>query len=233
MAKVETTKLEHITATVAVTEGGDTTRVDAQLCANLAAYHIQVAAALARQAKRIECEDAGRAFDRAFNPIFWKVSASVLMTWAALETNINQILKTFEDENVCNTGRSERCAFLYVEQVVTKYKGLAKLKGYVLPESDEVFKNFQTLDDFRNALVGFQPEWHGEEEKHAKLCKKMREILKPLTGMPSDAPFPFCHLGYECAEWAVITATGVSAHYARLIGVEDHLAASWLDLELP
>jgi hypothetical protein len=233
MGKADTTKLEHITAAVIASEEGDTKRFDAQLRAILAAYHIQAAAALARQAKRIESENAERAFNRAFNPIFWSASASVLLAWAALEANINQLIKTFEDENAGNTGRVERCSFLYGEPVVTKYKGLARLKESELLESDEIFKNFETLGDFRNTLVDFQPEWHDEEEKHAKLCKKMREILKPPSGMPSDAVFPFCHLGYECAKWAVVTASGVSAHYATLIGVEDHLAASWLDLELP
>ena len=112
-------------------------------------------------------------------------------------------------------------------------KGWRRLKESEFLESDEIFKNFKTLRGFRNALVDFQPEWHDEEEKHAELCERMGKILKPLAGMPSDAPFPFSHLGYECAKWAVATATGVSAHYARLIGVEDHLAAAWLDLTLP
>jgi len=225
MAKAETTKLAHSTATMAAS--------DEQLGATLAAYHIQAAAALARQAKREESDNTAHAFEKVFNPIFWTVSASVLLAWAALEANINQLIKKFEDENAGNTGRIERCSFLYGEQVILKYKGLARLKEQELSESDEIFKNFETFGDFRNALVDFQPEWHDEEEKHAKLCKRMREILKPLPGIPPEAVFPFCHFGYECAKWAVVTASGVSKHYAALIGVEDHLAASWLDLQLP
>ena len=233
MAKAETTKLEHHSATVAASEPGESRRFAAQPHATLAAYHIQAAAALAKQARHIESDAATRAYETAFNPIFWTVSASVVMAWAALEANVNQLIKTFEDENAGNIGRLERCSFLYVEHVVAKYKGLARLKESELLDSDEISKTFKTLRGFRNALVDFQPEWHGEEEKHAELLEKMGKILKPLAGMPSDALFPFSHLGYEGAKWAVVTATGVSAHYARLIGVEDHLAAPWLDLALP
>ena len=54
MAKAETTKLAHSTATVAAS--------DEQLGATLAAYHIQAAAALARQAKREESDNTAHAF---------------------------------------------------------------------------------------------------------------------------------------------------------------------------
>jgi hypothetical protein len=233
MAKAETPKFEHIAATEAVREAGGTARFDTQCHANLAAYHIQAAAAFARQAQRIESENAGHVFDKDCNPVYWTASASVIMAWAALETNINHLIKTFEDENSGNIGLVERGSFLYLEQVVAKYEGLAKLKESELQVTNIIFKNFETLGDFRNALAGFQPEWHDEETKHAELCKKMGEILNPLPGMPSDAVFPICHLGYECAKWAVGTATGFSAHYATLIGAKDQLAVSWLNLELP
>jgi hypothetical protein len=233
MAKAETTKLERATGSAAVSEGGETSKFNAQPRATLAAYHIQVAAALARQAKHIESDDVTRAFDKASNPIFWTVSGSVVMAWAALEANINQHIKTLEEANAGNTGLIERCSFLYLEHVIAKYEGLARLKDYELIESDEIFENLKILRGFRNALVDFQPEWLDDEVKHAELCKRMGEIVKPLFGMPSDAPFPFCHLGYECAKWAVLTAASFSAHYAKLVGIEDHLAASWVDLKLP
>jgi hypothetical protein len=234
MAKAETPKLEQTAPTGNVRDAGRATGLgNTQRHANLAAYHIQAAAAFARQAHRIESENAGHAFDEDSNPVYWTVSASVIMAWVALETNINELIKTFEDENAGNTGLVERGSFLYLENVVAKYEGLAKLKECALQVTNDIFKNFETLGDFRNALAGFQPEWHDEQTKHAKLCKTMREILKPLPRMPSDAVFPACHLGYECAKWAVRTATGFSAHYAFLIGTKDQLAASWLNLELP
>ncbi|WOJ90419.1 hypothetical protein RZS28_03745 [Methylocapsa polymorpha] len=233
MAKAATPKVEHITRAPALADAGGAARRDAQLRANLAAYHIQAAAVLARQAHRIESENAERAFDKECNPIFWSVSASVIMAWAALEANINHLVKTFEDENAHNVGLVERCAFLYREPVAAKYEGLAKLKECELKETSNIFISFAALGDFRDALADFQPEWHDEEGRHAELCQEMREILKPVVGMPADAIFPFCHLSYECAKWAVVTATGVSAHYATLIGAKDQLAASWLDLELP
>lgn len=233
MAKAETPKLEHPTATPAFSDAGGAARLDAQRRANLAAYHIQAAAVFARQAQRIESENAGRAFDKDSNPVFWSVSASVIMAWAALEANINHLVKIFEDENAGNIGLLERCSFLYWDQVAAKYEGLAKLKECELQETNNLFKHFAALGDFRNALADFQPEWHDEEGKHAQLCQTMREILAPVARMPPDAVFPFCHLGYGCAKWAVVTATGVSAHYATLIGAKDQLAAPWLDLELP
>ncbi|HUZ90716.1 MAG TPA: hypothetical protein VMU78_02270, partial [Methylocella sp.] len=128
MAKAETPKLEQATATGAVRNGSTAALGNMQRHANLAAHHIQAAAALARQAHRIESENAGHAFDKDSNPVYWTVSASVIMAWAALETNINQLIKTFEDENAGNIGLVERGSFLYLEQVVAKYEGLAKLK---------------------------------------------------------------------------------------------------------
>jgi hypothetical protein len=229
MTKAETTKVENATATVAVSTSGGTTRLDTQLSANLAAYHIHTAAALARQARSIECEKGGHAFDNAFNPVFWNVSTSVLMAWSALEANINQLFKSFEDENLDKPWQIDRWGFFYIEPVISKYQGLARLKERILPESDEVFENVQALGDFRNALVGFHPDWYHENENHTILCRKLREIIKPL----SNVPFPICYLGYESAKWAVITATDFSAHYAKLIGGEDHLAASSAELELP
>jgi len=62
MAKAETTKLAHSTATVAAS--------DEQLGATLAAYHIQAAAALARQAKREESDNTAHAFEKVFNRSF-------------------------------------------------------------------------------------------------------------------------------------------------------------------
>lgn len=235
MAKAETPK--HA-ATVAasdarVSDARDVANIEAQRRTNLAAYHIQAAAALARQARRMELETAGRAFDNESNPVLWSVSAAVILAWAALEANINQLVKAFEDENAGDTGLIERCSFLYREPVVTKYKGLAKLKERELQATTKIFEDFEVLANFRNALVNFQPEWHDEEGRYAELCQTMRGIVKPPRGMPSDAAFPFCCLGYECAKWAVVTATGVSAQYATLISAEDQLAASWLDLETP
>ena len=88
MAKAETTKLAHSTATVVAS--------DEQLGATLAAYHIQAAAALARQAKREESDNTAHAFEKVFNPIFWTVSASVLLAWAALEANINHLVRSLK-----------------------------------------------------------------------------------------------------------------------------------------
>jgi len=65
-----------------------------------------------------------------------------------LGANINQLIKKFEDENAGNTGRIERCSFLYGEQVILKYKGLARLKEQELSESDEILKTSKHLVTF-------------------------------------------------------------------------------------
>jgi hypothetical protein len=213
--------------------GGNITVTDTKLTVNLAAYHIHTAAALARQARSIESENRRHPLDKVFNPVFWSASSSVLMAWLALKANINQLFKSFEDENLGKPWQIESWGFYYVEPVISKYQGLARLKNRILLDSDEVFENVQVLRDFQNALVGFHPDWYHEKEKHAILCRKMHEIIKSLTELPSNLPFPICYLGYESAKWAVITATNFSAHYAKLIDGEDHLAASWAELELP
>ena len=64
MAKAETTKLEQLTAI----ERGESRRFAAQPHATLAAYHIQAAAALARQARHIESDNGNARLRKGFQP---------------------------------------------------------------------------------------------------------------------------------------------------------------------
>jgi hypothetical protein len=239
MTEVEPAMPEPVTGTIAAVAPRPIGHARMATRANLAGFHLQAAICFARQAYDIELANQGRPFDNASMPIFWNASSSVVMSAAALEARINEMIKETIDSSSTSPEMREKALTLMTgklkgkrdgeSELAFKYQEIARSLGKTVDQSSLIYDSLKALVSFRNELVHFKPEWDHEIGRH----KKASAMLDGKFHAMPNVVFPMSHLTYSGAKWAVDTAREFSAYFATLTGVKDQLAAPWLALELP
>ena len=177
---------------------------------NYSGHHLKGAALFSRTAARIEREFKQPLTDEIRIEYVSVVTASILMSVAALESKINELFLDAVDKN--------RLVFRGVEEWVTdtlqelwpvleekstllKYQlALTVCKKEKFDKGQNPYQDTDRLITLRNALVHYKPEWDTVLKEHRKLesCLKGRFEISPFSHV-NDTFFPNKCIGHGCA----------------------------------
>lgn len=172
--------------------------------------HLMAAATFARAAGLLEKEHAGKSYGPFFDEIRWNVSAAVIMSVAALDANLNELLADVSvDEEFLHL--IERLPFMDRHQYSLWHLGKQKLDLGKAPAQP-----VQLLLDFRNELVHPRPEWDNAQKRHKLLGDKLKSAGVPLTSFKiAGVPiYPLRVMSHGCAAWAVKSALNFGETFA-------------------
>lgn len=152
----------------------------------------------------------GRPLGDFYDQIRQDVVATVLMSVAAMESNINEFL--FEDENFSILSKSAKdtaAELMDRNSILDKYQNtLGLLDAERFDKGTEAnFQHASALIKLRNAITHFKPEWSDEQVFHRKLGKQLNGKFEPSPFFSEDKPlFPERCMSMGCADWAVKTS---------------------------
>jgi hypothetical protein len=182
-------------------------------------HHLQAAATYAREVHRIENEHVGDALGNFFDQIVWQASSAIIMSLAALEGNINEIIDDTAEQNSGRIAYQCRDLLRERESVLEKYVKLAVILDRDFDKGAHQWQHVKLLKDFRNILVHFSPEWSHQNGSHTKISQRLEKKVK-RSPFVAGKLFPHEFLSYDCAKWAVSTALGFETYYVQKLGIE-------------
>ena len=191
-----------------------------------AIQHMMAAARFSRQCGEIQAANAGKPLGPFFDEMIACVSATVMLSVAAMESNINEYLsdpsKLFP---ALNAGATD--AFVSLTNslpILEKYQKVLEVRGLeVLDRGAQLYQDVDILVALRNELVHFHPEWHDEQERHAKLGRKLayRFEPSPFISKENGVMFPQRFVGHGCAQWAVHASLAFIRAFSERVGAND------------
>ncbi len=198
---------------------------------NMAVWHLQSAAKFSRECGLIQQASAGKPYQDSFGNLRRLTCASILMSVAAMESNINEYL---EDSNLLfpslhGDATQQIRELLDRASIDDKYKRLLAFKGKKFDNSGNPYADAMLLIRTRNALVHFRPEWDYQQGTHGKLSKELKYKFEPnpFFGVTDDFEiFPMKMMCHGCSAWAVKTALEFMEEFARLAGIENKFIKS-------
>jgi len=203
---------------------------------NYSGYHLNGAALFSRTAAKIEREYNPPLKDDLRTEYFSAVTASVLMSVAALESKINELYLYAVDRNphifkgvedwIIDT-LQELWFSLEEKPILVKYQlALTICKKEKFDKGQNPFQDANRLITLRNALVHYKPEWDTDLNEHKKLESylKGRFNISPFSHS-NDAFFPKQCIGHGCAAWSVITTINFINEFYKRLGIIGRLVA--------
>ncbi len=215
----------------------------ASLKTNFSFYHLNGAALFSRTAAKIEKENNQPLKDEIRTYYFSAVTASILMSVAALESKINELYLYAVDRNL-NVFRGvedwiidtlqELWPSLEDKPILVKYQlALTVCKKEKFDKGQNPYQDTDRLVTLRNALVHYKPEWDTDLKEHKKLESylKSRFSISPFSHV-NDAFFPKKCIGHGCAAWSVLTTVNfINEFYNRLGLIGGRIPKPDLDTE--
>jgi hypothetical protein len=199
---------------------------------NYSGYHINGAALFARSAAQIESDLSSPLEDEARTKYFSSITASVLMSVAALESKINEIYIFAVDRNpnvfqgvevwIIDT-LQELWSTIEEKPILTKYQlALTVCKKEKFNKGENPYQDAHRLITLRNALVHYKPEWDTVLNEHKKLESYLsnRFPVSPFSHV-NDAFFPKKCIGHGCASWSVKTAVNFIDEFYKRLGIHE------------
>jgi hypothetical protein len=188
-----------------------------------AVQHLMAAARFSRMCGEIEIANAGKPLGNFFDEEIACVSATVMLSTASMESNINEY---FSDIRASFPELSEslrECAFGLIEKksILEKYQYALTFKGKSkIPTGEQPYQDANALIRLRNALVHFKPEWHDEQDEHKKLEKQLigKFAINAFIG-ENGVFFPQQCISYGCTQWAVRSALRFMEKFSDLSGL--------------
>lgn len=188
-----------------------------------AVQHLMAAARFSRMCGKIEQENSGKPFGGFFDEQIACVSATVLLSTASLESNINEYLSEIDSNFPELNDQMKKEAFDLIEKkgVLEKYQFALAFKGKEkMLEGEQPFQDASALIKIRNALVHFKPEWHDEQKEHKKLEKLLSGKFTLNPSLASDGVFfPQRCISYGCTQWSVKSAFNFMKKFSELSGL--------------
>ena len=189
-----------------------------------AVRHLIAAARFSRQCGAVQAAHAGKPLGAFYDEQTACVSATIMLAVASMESNINE---HFEDSDVLlpelsSGARNEVCDLLSTASILDKYMKVLSLKG--LPQFDKGGPPYQDaclLIAVRNELVHFHPEWHGNQDRHEKLGRRLagKFDLSPFISEDTAVMFPQRIVSHGCTRWAVKTALTFMEEFAKRVSL--------------
>jgi hypothetical protein len=188
-----------------------------------AVHHLMAAARFSRQCHKIEADHQGQTIDYFFNEIITCCSATIILSVASIEANINEIF--FDSANFPeHTEQVVRKKFQEIDkgQILEKYQEALRMRKVKEFEKgkDLEYQHAQVLINLRNALVHFKPEWENAQNKHEKIGDALRGKFKFSPFFSKYEPiFPKRFISHGCCKWSVETALNLIAAFNRKAGL--------------
>ena len=188
-----------------------------------AVQHLMAAAIFSRQCGEIEFANKEKQFGPFFNELISCVSATVMLSVASLESNINEYLSDSEKlfAGIPDGGREQLCELMGDLSISQKYERTLAAKGVEpFDRGGSPYQDVDILIAIRNELVHFHPEWHDEQDRHEKLGRRLmyRFPLSPFIPESSGVVFPQRFVGHGCTKWAVESALSFMTIFSEKIG---------------
>jgi hypothetical protein len=182
---------------------------------NFATQHLQAAEYFSRKNGKLEAEHKDRSLGTFVSEINHLVVATIFLSVASLEANINEYF--FDDSDLAQfskkkDGRSE---------ILRKYQSaMLTLTKEIMDENSLHYRDAEIVILMRNALMHFFPEWRDEQKKHEKLGIRLSGKFPLSPFMPDINPiFPDRAISYGCAQWSVATARNFMQEFILLTGL--------------
>ena len=193
-----------------------------------AIQHLMAAARFSRQCGQVQRENLGKPLGSFYDEQIACVSAVVMLSVASLEANINEHLS---DPDTLFPEFEQRARLevstLIIESmratILPKYQKVLSIKGLEQYEEDKYpFQVVNILIKLRNELVHFHPEWHDEQERHAKLGRQLagKFELSPFISEETGVLFPQRIISHGCCIWAVQSSLDFMDSFADKLGLK-------------
>lgn len=199
---------------------------------NYSYYHLNGAALFARSAAQMERDFISPLQEEERSQYFSSITASILMSVAALESKINEVYLFAVDRNlhvfegvegwIIDT-LQEIWNAIEEKPILTKYQvALTVCKKGKFDKGQNPYQDAHRLVTLRNALVHYKPEWDTDLNEHKKLESYLsnRFPLSPFSHV-NDAFFPKKCIGHGCASWAVETAIKFIDEFYHRLGIHE------------
>lgn len=188
-----------------------------------AVQHLMAAARFSRMCGEIEIANAGKPLGSFFDEEIACVSATMMLTTASMESNINEYFSDIKASFPELTESLRESAFGLIEKksILEKYQYALAFKGKSkIPTGEQSYQDANALIRLRNALVHFKPEWHDEQDEHKKLERQLvgKFAVNPFIG-ENGVFFPQQCISYGCTQWAVSSALRFMEKFSDLSGL--------------
>jgi len=188
-----------------------------------AVQHMMAAARFSRMCGKIEIANQNQPLGDFYDSQIGNVSATVMLSTASLESNINEYLCEPEQIFPSLSGESSHSLVQLLEQksILDKYQAVLSFRGIAeYPTGESPYQDVDALIKLRNALVHFKPEWHDEQELHRKIEGRLkgRFEINPAIG-ENSVFFPQQCMSYGCTKWAVYTSLAFMKNFSEHSGL--------------
>jgi hypothetical protein len=194
---------------------------------NLAIHHLFAACRLTAQVGDVERVNASAPLGEFWEEIFQNSLGVVTLSVACIECYANELY--FYESSltpILNRATAATVAELVDKQsIMDKYiLALAIRKDKKLDRGSEPVQNADALISLRNAVVHFRPEWFGEQDKHEKLSKKLKDKVVPHDLFANEPIFPRAWASHETCIWALKTTVDFLKYFYERADLQFPLA---------
>lgn len=184
--------------------------------------HLMAAASFSRRVGAVEQEHAGEQFGPFFDEILWNASASIMLSTAAIESYLNELIAdrakhfTMLKDDLLDSfwENHERSSLLDKVDLALLLRGESPLARGAEPTD-----SMNSLVTLRNELVHFKPEWSDEAKVHARVSRRLASKVQPSPFLPGEELFPRAWATHSCTKWAVETAVAFGTHVKTRFGL--------------
>lgn len=189
-----------------------------------AVQHLMAAARFSRQCGEIERINEGSELGSFYDEQKACVSASIMLSVASLESNINEHLVDSDTllAELPSGARKQLNDLLSRRPILEKYERVLGAKD--IQPFDQGVRPYQDVDILvavRNELVHFHPEWHDEQERHRRLGERLKDRfeLSPFISEKTGVLFPQRIVSHGCTKWAVQSSLAFMECFAEKVGL--------------
>lgn len=188
-----------------------------------AVQHLMAASRFSRMCGFVEKKHLGKDLGNFFDEQIAFVTATIMLSTASLEANINEYLSEIETNFPELNKKLQFDAFELIEKkgILEKYQYALAFKGVEkLSAGEQSYQDANALIKIRNALVHFKPEWHDEQKDHKKL-EKLLVGKFPLSPFIAEKGvfFPQKCMSYGCTQWSVKSALTFMKKFSESSGL--------------
>lgn len=189
-----------------------------------AIQHLMAAARFSQECGEVQQKYLGQPLGPFFDEQIACVSATIMLSVASLESNINeylgepaQLFPEFPEQ-----ARQEFCQLVAELSILDKYERVLSFKGTEeFNRGNRPYQDVDVLISLRNELVHFHPEWHDEQERHKKIGQRLmyRFELSPFIREGSGLLFPQRFVSHGCTKWAVESSLAFMEKFSTYLGL--------------
>jgi hypothetical protein len=196
---------------------------------NFAVQHMMAASRFARLCHKVEQDNIDLPLGPFYDEILSYVTATLFLSVAALESNINEIFADaqdgmFEFEALNVRQLSEIWQLIEKKPILEKYQFALVINGKDrMGKGISQYECVDALIKARNALVHFKPEWHDDQEVHDKIGKRLKFNFSPFIDENSPV-FPVRCMTHGFAAWAIRSSLDFAQWYSGLAGLPNRFA---------